>query len=164
MTVRTGNRLGAHAVADSRSPERQGSHRGRGLMARFDEEANIGWATKLEDVGAHVVYGVVGYKVHARRCSSCGGKTADCAATPPGHRQLPPPHGAALLGFRTPHRQRRNHPRRQRGVQTAHRSLGQARTLKHLWRAPFTLQPNVIAAIGKKLEAARAGKRASSPR
>jgi polyphosphate kinase len=36
------------------------------LMARFDEEANIGWATKLEQVGAHVVYGVVGYKVHAK--------------------------------------------------------------------------------------------------
>ena len=36
------------------------------LMARFDEEANIEWATKLEQVGAHVVYGVVGYKVHAK--------------------------------------------------------------------------------------------------
>ncbi|HNM23336.1 MAG TPA: RNA degradosome polyphosphate kinase, partial [Rhodocyclaceae bacterium] len=38
--------------------------------------------------------------------------------------------------------------------------LGQARTLKHLWQAPFTLQPNVIAAIGKEAEAARAGKKA----
>ncbi|MBN3859054.1 polyphosphate kinase 1 [Neisseriaceae bacterium PsAf] len=36
------------------------------LMARFDEEANVYWANKLEDAGAHVVYGVVGYKVHAK--------------------------------------------------------------------------------------------------
>lgn len=36
------------------------------LMARFDEEANISWASRLEDVGAHVVYGVFGYKIHAK--------------------------------------------------------------------------------------------------
>src|SRR5690606_19702783 len=32
------------------------------LMARFDEQTNINWAAKLEEVGAHVSYGVVGHK------------------------------------------------------------------------------------------------------
>jgi polyphosphate kinase len=36
------------------------------LMARFDEEANLSIAARLEEVGAHVVYGVVGYKTHAK--------------------------------------------------------------------------------------------------
>ncbi len=36
------------------------------LRARFDEEANIGLATVLQEAGAHVVYGVVGYKTHAK--------------------------------------------------------------------------------------------------
>ena len=35
------------------------------LMARFDEEANIALANRLQEAGAHVVYGVVGYKTHA---------------------------------------------------------------------------------------------------
>ena len=36
------------------------------LRARFDEEANISLAAKLQESGAHVVYGVVGYKTHAK--------------------------------------------------------------------------------------------------
>ena len=130
------------------------------LMARFDEEANIGWATKLEDVGAHVVYGVVGYKVHAKALLIVRRENG-------GLRRY------AHLGTGN------YHPRTARlysdfGLLTANEEithdvsevfkqltgLGQARTLKHLWQAPFTLQPNVIAAIGKEAEAARAGKKA----
>lgn len=130
------------------------------LMARFDEEANIGWATKLEEVGAHVVYGVVGYKVHAK----------------------------ALLIVRREEGQLRRyvhlgtgnyHPRTARlysdfGLLTCNEEisqdvsevfkqltgLGKARTLKHLWQAPFTLQGNIMASIHAETEHARAGRKA----
>ncbi len=36
------------------------------LMARFDEAANIGLAARLQEAGAHVMYGVVGFKTHAK--------------------------------------------------------------------------------------------------
>ena len=36
------------------------------LMARFDEAANISLANRLQEAGAHVVYGLIGYKTHAK--------------------------------------------------------------------------------------------------
>ncbi len=38
------------------------------LRARFDEQANIDLAERLQDAAVHVVYGVVGYKTHAKMC------------------------------------------------------------------------------------------------
>lgn len=38
------------------------------LKARFDEENNLHWAKALENAGAHVIYGITGFKVHAKVC------------------------------------------------------------------------------------------------
>ncbi len=65
------------------------------LMARFDEETNINWASQLEEIGAHVVYGVVGHKTHAkmvlvvRQEVTADGSARAEALRAPRHRQLP---------------------------------------------------------------------------
>ena len=127
------------------------------LMARFDEEANISWATKLEDVGAHVVYGVVGYKTHAKallivRREDGGLKRYAHLGTGNYH-----PRTARLysdFGLMTANEEI-THDVSEVFKQLT--GLGKARTLKHLWQAPFTLQPNVVAGIQAETEIARTG-------
>ncbi len=134
------------------------------LMARFDEEANIGWATKLEEIGAHVVYGVVGYKTHSKMLMIV--------------RREETRSGSVLRRY--VHLGTGNyHPKTARlytdfGLLTCNEEmgadvnevfkqltgLGLAKTLKHLWQAPFTLHTNTLEAIRAEAAAARAGKRA----
>ena len=134
------------------------------LMARFDEEANIGWATKLEQVGAHVVYGVVGYKTHTKMLMIVRREE----------------NRSNSILRRYVHLGTGNyHPRTARlysdfGLLTCNEEIGDdvnevfkqltglglAKSLKHLWQAPFTLHSNTLEAIRAEAEAARAGKRA----
>ena len=71
------------------------------LRARFDEARNIHWARRLEDLGCHVIYGIAGYKTHAKALLIVRRQQqSHPALRPPGHRQLQRPHGPALLRHR----------------------------------------------------------------
>jgi polyphosphate kinase len=127
------------------------------LMARFDEETNINWAARLEQAGAHVVYGVVGHKTHAKMCLVV-------------RRE-----GARMNRY--VHMGTGNyHPRTARlytdfGLITADRALctdvnevfrqltglSQARKLAGLWQSPFTLHDNVLAAIRNEVAIVQGG-------
>ena len=130
------------------------------LMARFDEEANLSIAARLEEVGAHVVYGVVGYKTHAKMLLVLRREEG-------GYRHY------AHLGTGN------YHPRTTRfytdfGLLTCDAEvaadmnevfkqltgLGKAGKLAHLWQAPFTLHPSMIEAIQAETAAALAGRKA----
>ena len=130
------------------------------LLARFDEEANINWAARLEQVGAHVVYGVVGHKTHAKLLMVV-------------RREDGKLRRYAHLGTGN------YHPRTARlytdfGLFTSNEDLcadvnevfvqltglGKASQLHYLWQSPFTLHSKVLEAIRNETSLARAGKRA----
>ena len=136
------------------------------LMARFDEEANINWAERLEQAGAQVVYGVFGLKTHAKLAMLLR-REKDAS----GRVKLQP---YAHLGTGN------YHPRTARlytdfGLLTANSgicadvdevflhitSLAKPNKLKHLWLAPFTMHRHLLDAIRRETRNAREGKPAS---
>jgi polyphosphate kinase len=130
------------------------------LMARFDEEANINWAAKLEEVGAHVIYGVVGHKTHAKmsmvlRREEDGLRRYVHLGTGNYHARTAMSYtdfglfscfdeiGADV-----------------NEIFMQLTGLGRAGKLKHLWQSPFTLHSQILAAIRQEAEHARAGRQA----
>ena len=133
------------------------------LKARFDEEANINWAERLEAVGAQVVYGIVGFKTHAKLLLVTRRETTR--------------RGSVVLR-RYAHLSTGNYnPGTARlytdlGMLTAdalltadadavfHQlaSLTKVRTPRHLLTAPFALHRRLVAHIDQVADAARAGK------
>jgi len=134
------------------------------LLARFDEEVNLNWAARLEEVGAHVVYGVVGHKTHAKMALAV--------------RREDGPNGKVLKRYA--HLGTGNyHPKTARlytdfGLLTANEEicsdvnevfrqltgLGRASRLRHLWQSPFTLHKRITAAIRNEARVAREGQSA----
>ena len=133
------------------------------LMARFDEETNINWASQLEEIGAHVVYGVVGHKTHAkmvlvvrREVAADGSRVLRRYA----HLGTGNYHsGTARLytdfGLFTSNEELTADVHELFQQLTG---LGSAKKMRRIWQAPFSLHANTIAAIRNEAAHAAAGK------
>jgi len=127
------------------------------LLARFDEEANINWAERLEKAGAHVVYGVVGHKTHAKmalvvRREKDGIKRYAHLGTGNYH--------ARTARLYTDFGMLTCNPELCQDVNDVFMQitgLGDAGEHSFLWQSPFTLHPNIIRAIERETEHARNG-------
>ncbi|UNM96117.1 polyphosphate kinase 1 [Ignatzschineria rhizosphaerae] len=135
------------------------------LMARFDEETNLTWASILEEAGVKVVYGIFGYKTHAKMLLIV--------------RNEPTRKNPDHLEYYTHVSTGNYHNGTARvytdfALMTSDReiaqditdifvtlgSLGRPPELKKLWQAPFTLYDNLIAHIEFEIEEAKAGREA----
>ena len=137
------------------------------LRARFDEEANIELANRLQEAGAQVVYGVVGYKTHAKMLLIVRRESGGLRRyVPPRHRQLPPRTARIYTDF---------------GLITADEEIGEdvhelflqltsldadAAAASSLLQSPFTLHDGAARrrSSAKSRTRAPASRRASSPR
>jgi polyphosphate kinase len=128
------------------------------LLARFDEEANINWASRLEEVGAHVVYGVVGHKTHAKMLMVVRreeGKLRRYVHLGTGNYH---PRTARLytdFGLFTANEEICADVNEVFGQLT---SLGKAGKLRHLWQSPFSLHSQVLISIRNETKIAKTGK------
>lgn len=130
------------------------------LMARFDEEANINWAAKLEDAGAHVIYGVVGHKTHGKMAMVVrreDGKLRRYVHLSTGNYHQRTARLYTDFGLLTCHEEICEDVSEIFAELTG---LGKASKLRHMWQSPFTLHHRLIKAIHNESEIARSGKKA----
>ncbi|PIT11110.1 RNA degradosome polyphosphate kinase [Snodgrassella alvi] len=130
------------------------------LMARFDEETNLNWASQLETAGAHVVYGVFGYKVHAKMALIVrreDGKLKRYAHVSTGNYHQGTSRTYTDLGLMTCNRDICI------DVNTVFMEitgLGQPNHLNKIAQSPFTLHKMLLESINGEIEQAKAGKTA----
>jgi len=128
------------------------------LKARFDEEANINWAERLEAVGAQVVYGIVGLKTHAKLLLVT--RREDGRLRRYGHLSTGNynPKTARLytdVGYLTADPDLTSDAD---AVFQQLASLGKTRPLRLLLQAPFTLHKQMLRHVEQVTQAAREGK------
>ncbi|MDT4291915.1 polyphosphate kinase 1 [Methylomonas sp. MO1] len=128
------------------------------LRARFDEKDNIGLAAKLQEAAAHVVYGVVGYKTHAKMCMVLrkeGSTLRNYVHLGTGNYH---PKTARLYtdyGLFTCEKELGEDVRR---VFMQLTSLGKVSKLNKLLQSPFTLHHGIMKMIDREIENAKKGK------
>ncbi len=128
------------------------------LRARFDEERNIRLANRLENAGAHVVYGVVGYKTHAKMCLVVrreGGRLRRYAHLGTGNYHPKTSRLYTDFGIFTADADICSDVHRMFNQLTG---LGRALRLKKLKQAPFVLHTWLIEMIDNEASFAKAGK------
>ncbi len=128
------------------------------LRARFDEAANIDLATKLQEAGAKVVYGVVGYKAHAKLLLIVrreNGHLRHYVHLGTGNYHAGTARAYTDFGLLTCDRDIGEDVHRLFLQLTG---LGRVARLKKLRQSPFTLQRQLIALIDAEAENARKGK------
>ena len=128
------------------------------LLARFDEEANINWASRLEEVGAHVVYGVVGHKTHAKMAMAVRreeGKLRRYIHVGTGNYHASTARLYTDFGLFSCNEEVCADVNE---VFMQLTGLGKAGKLKHLWQSPFSLHSQMLAAINNEAQNAIAGK------
>ena len=127
------------------------------LMARFDEEANINWADRLERAGAQVVYGVVGLKTHAKMALVIrreSGKLRFYAHMGTGNYHPTTTKFYTDFGLLTANSALAKDVNE---VFISLTSLAKPRKLQHLWIAPFELQRELVKAIRNETRIAKEG-------
>jgi len=128
------------------------------LRARFDEAANIELAEDLQESGAHVVYGVVGHKTHAKMCLVVrreGRQLRRYVHLGTGNYHVRTARLYTDYGLLTCDAAFGEDVHK---VFQQLTSLGRAAKLKKLLQSPFTLQRAIVDFINREAEHARAGR------
>lgn len=128
------------------------------LRARFDEEANIDLTNQLQRAGAHVVYGVVGYKTHAKMCSVVRRENDGL------HRYVHLSTGNYHAGTARIYTDLGLFTANAGITEDVHKvfhmltGLGRIQDLKYLLASPFTLHKTIMDKIERETQHAKAGK------